>query len=142
VSVQGTILTTEPSTLSKAAPQDLSRATYVKAMVTPLKKKCPMDFLVTSIASIQQGSFRIASQIFTRGGQEMKSGIEKTLINEKSKNTSKTNSKTRGDHNHGIKNVDYLKHKAKDKCYTCSEPGHFPENVPRRMLLHAPRHQK
>jgi hypothetical protein len=47
--------------------------------------KCPMDFLVTSIASIQQGSFCIASQTFTRGGQEMKSEIMKTLIDEKSK---------------------------------------------------------
>jgi hypothetical protein len=82
-----------------------------------------MDFLVTSLASIQQGSFRIASQTFTRGGQEIKSEIGKTLIDEKSKNTSKTISKTGGDHNHGVKNIDYLKHKG--KCYTCGEPGHF-----------------
>jgi hypothetical protein len=99
-------------------------------------KKCPMDFLVTSLASIQQGSFRIASQGFTKGGQEMKSEIGKTLIKEKSKNTSKTNSKNGGDHIHEIKNINYLKRKG--KCYTCGEPGHFSQECPKEKVASCP----
>jgi hypothetical protein len=66
----------------------------------------------------------------------MKSGIGKTLIDEKSKITSKTNSKTGGDHNHGIKNTDYLKRKG--KCYTCRDPGHFFRECPKENVALCP----
>jgi hypothetical protein len=66
----------------------------------------------------------------------MKSEIGKTLIDEKSKITSKTNSKTGGDHIHRIKNINYLKRKSKG--YTCGEPGYFSRECPRENVVSCP----
>jgi outer membrane translocation and assembly module TamA len=99
-----------------------------------------MDFLVTSLASIQQGSFRIASQTFTIGGQEMKSGIEKTLIDENLKIQAKPTRRLDVTTTTGSRTS--TTSGARASVTLAESPVISPGNAPRRKLLHAPMHQK